>query len=54
MDSVSRISALDGIRGLSVLVVVIYHAWPSTLPGGWWSLCIFYPFGILDYSDSRP
>ena len=42
MDSVSRISALDGIRGLSVLVVVIYHAWPSTLPGGWIGVSVFF------------
>ena len=42
MDSVSRISALDGIRGLSVLVVVIYHAWPSALPGGWIGVSVFF------------
>tara|TARA_B100000902_G_C27317181_1_gene922026 strand:- start:2847 stop:4778 length:1932 start_codon:yes stop_codon:yes gene_type:complete len=42
MDSVSRINALDGIRGLSVLVVVIYHAWPSSLPGGWIGVSVFF------------
>ena len=42
MNPVSRISALDGIRGLSVLAVVIYHAWPSTLPGGWIGVSVFF------------
>lgn len=42
MGSVSRISALDGIRGLSVLAVVIYHAWPSILPGGWIGVSVFF------------
>ena len=42
MDPISRISALDGIRGLSVLVVVIYHAWPSALPGGWIGVSVFF------------
>ena len=42
MNSVSRISALDGIRGLAVLAVVIYHAWPSTLPGGWIGVSVFF------------
>jgi peptidoglycan/LPS O-acetylase OafA/YrhL len=42
MDSVSRITALDGIRGLSVLAVVIYHAWPSSLPGGWIGVSVFF------------
>jgi len=27
--------ALDGLRALSVLAVVVLHAWPSALPGGW-------------------
>ena len=42
MNPVSRISALDGIRGLSVVAVVIYHAWPSTLPGGWIGVSVFF------------
>ena len=42
MGSVSRISALDGIRGLSVLAVVVYHAWPSILPGGWIGVSVFF------------
>jgi peptidoglycan/LPS O-acetylase OafA/YrhL len=38
----SRISALDGIRGLAVLAVVVYHAWPSVLPGGWIGVSVFF------------
>ena len=42
MNSVSRIFALDGVRGLAVLAVVIYHAWPSALPGGWIGVSVFF------------
>ena len=42
MNPVSRIFALDGVRGLAVLAVVIYHAWPSALPGGWIGVSVFF------------
>ncbi len=42
MNPVSRIFALDGVRGLAVVVVVIYHAWPSVLPGGWIGVSVFF------------
>ena len=42
MNPVSRIFALDGVRGLAVLAVVIYHAWPSVLPGGWIGVSVFF------------
>lgn len=34
--------ALDGLRALSVLVVVVLHAWPSILPGGWVGVEVFF------------
>ena len=42
MNSGSRISALDGLRGLAVSAVVVYHAWPSILPGGWIGVSVFF------------
>jgi len=37
-----RIPALDGLRGLAVVAVVIYHAWPEVLPGGWIGVSVFF------------
>ncbi len=34
--------ALDGLRGLAVLAVVVYHAWPKVLPGGWIGVSVFF------------
>jgi len=34
--------ALDGLRGLAVLAVVVYHAWPEVLPGGWIGVSVFF------------
>ena len=33
---------LDGLRGLAVAVVVAYHLWPATLPGGFVSVPLFF------------
>lgn len=33
---------LDGLRGLAVAVVVAYHLWPATLPGGFVSVSLFF------------
>ena len=37
-----HIPALDGLRGLAVASVVVYHAWPNALPGGWVGVSVFF------------
>jgi peptidoglycan/LPS O-acetylase OafA/YrhL len=34
--------ALDGLRGLAVASVVVYHCWPAILPGGWVGVDLFF------------
>lgn len=33
---------LDGLRGLSVLAVIVFHAWPALLPAGWLGVDVFF------------
>ena len=33
---------LDGLRGVAVAGVVIYHVWPGLLPGGWLGVDLFF------------
>ena len=37
-----RIPELDGLRGLAVAAVVVYHAWPGVAPGGWLGVSVFF------------
>lgn len=37
---------IDGLRAVAVVAVVVFHAWPSVLPGGFVGVDIF--FVILD------
>lgn len=38
----ARILELDGLRAIAVTAVVISHAWPGLLPGGWLGVDIFF------------
>lgn len=37
-----RIAGLDGLRGIAVILVVVYHLWPRVLPGGFLGVTVFF------------
>ncbi len=39
---IERIAGLDGLRGLAVLAVVVFHIWPAQVPGGFIGVSIFF------------
>ncbi len=54
-----HVPALDGLRGLAVVAVVLYHLWPSAVPGGWLGVGLFFTLsgflvvGILDDENTE-
>lgn len=37
------IPALDGVRGVAVTLVVVFHLRPDLVPGGWVGMSVFFP-----------
>ncbi len=53
-----RLRGLDGLRGLAVIAVVVFHLWPSVLPGGFLGVSVFFTLsgflitrGLLEEHD---
>lgn len=38
----TRLLGLDGLRGLAVAAVVVFHLWPSTAPAGFLGVSVFF------------
>lgn len=42
IGTVDRLHGLDGIRGLAVVAVVVFHLWPSVAPAGFIGVSVFF------------
>jgi peptidoglycan/LPS O-acetylase OafA/YrhL len=38
----THMPALDGLRGLAAVAIVLFHAWPAGVPGGWVAVDVFF------------
>jgi len=38
----ARFTGLDGLRGLAVIAVLVFHLWPRVLPGGFIGVSLFF------------
>lgn len=36
------ITGFDGLRAIAVISVIIFHLWPTYLPGGWMGVPLFF------------
>ncbi len=57
----SHVYSVDGLRALALLGVILFHMWPSSAPGGYFGVLIFFVIAgffvsrnfVLEQSDGR-
>ncbi|MGF3076802.1 acyltransferase family protein [Facklamia sp. P12955] len=54
----ARIKSFDGIKGIAILFIILYHLWPTIFPGGFLAVNLFLVLGgyfltIKLYQDKR-